>query len=114
MTSRPLITADSEEFRAMFGEELASTISAVSQSPDQQAAARELEAQLSADKRRNEAQELKLICDGADNRVYGKEGQEIAKRFAGDVDGVRSYYMQIGLRDALLKAGLLKRGGKKR
>lgn len=114
MTARPLITADSEEFRSMFGEDLAAVISAISQSPDQQAAARELEAQLAADRRRNEAQELKLICDGADNKVYGKEGQEIAARFAGDADGVRSYYMQVGLREALLKAGLLHRGSKKR
>jgi hypothetical protein len=100
-------------FRALYGDDLADTVDQLCQSPEQQQAARELEAQLAIQRRNAEAQVLKEICDGADNKVYGKEGQDIAKRFP-SVDGVRDYYMQVGLRDALQKAGLLGRGKRKR
>lgn len=108
-----LITAEDPEFRAMFGEELAQSISAIYSSPEQQAAARVEAERLDQHKRQQEAQLLKEICDGADNKVYGKAGQDIASRFVNE-DGARDYYMQLGLRDALAKAGLLKRSGRKR
>jgi hypothetical protein len=114
VTYRPrLITADSPEFRQMYGAELSATISSLCQSPEQQAAAKELADQIEADKRRAEGQLLKEICDGADNGVYGKEGQAVAARFVSE-DGTRGYYLQVGLREALAKAGLLKRSAKKR
>lgn len=114
MSSRDrLITADSPEFRQMYGAELSATISSLCQSPEQQAAARAEAERIEADKRRAEAQLLKEICDGADNGVYGKDGQAVAERFP-SVDGRRDYYMQVGLKEALAKAGLLKRSAKKR
>jgi hypothetical protein len=114
VTFRPrLITAESPEFRQMYGAELSATISSLCQSPEQQAAAKAEAERLEADKRRAEQQLLKEICDGADNGVYGKEGQAVAARFVGE-DGKRDYYMMRGLQDALAKAGLLKRSGKKR
>ncbi len=106
-----LITASDPEFRDQYGPELSSQIAAITASPEQQQAAREESERLAADKRRVEAQLVKEICDGADNKVYGKEGQEIASRFPAGPDGTRDYYMQLGLRDALLKAGLLRRSG---
>lgn len=109
-----LITAEDPEFQAMYGQELSQTISAIYASPEQQAAARAETERLAEDKRRAEAQLLKEICDGADNKVYGAEGQKIAARFPAAEDGKRDFYMQLGLRDALLKAGLLKRSGRKR
>lgn len=95
-------------FRAIYGDELAEQIERLSQSPEQQAEAAQFQAQLSAEKLRAEAQLLKEICDGADNGVYGKEGQAIAARFAGD-GSERSHYMRVGLRDALHKSGLLRK-----
>jgi hypothetical protein len=108
-----LITAEDPEFRALFGEELSRSISAIYSSPEQQAAAREEAERLERDKRQQEAQLLKEICDGADNKVYGKAGQDIASRFPAGPDGKRDYYMQVGLREALARAGLLKRGRKR-
>ncbi len=106
-----LITAADPEFQDVYGKDLAAQISAITASPEQQAAARELAESLAIEKRRAEAQLVKEICDGADNKVYGKEGQDIASRFPAGEDGTRDYYMQLGLRDALLKAGLLRRSG---
>jgi hypothetical protein len=115
VTFRPrLITADSPEFQAIYGKDLAAQIQAITASPEQQAAAKAEAERIEADKRRAEAQLLKEICDGADNGVYGKEGQAVAERFPADADGKRSYYMQVGLKEALAKAGLLKRSAKKR
>jgi hypothetical protein len=108
-----LITAEDPEFRALFGEELSASISAIYSSPEQQAAARAEAERLDHHKRQQEAQLLKEICDGADNKVYGKAGQDIAARFPAGPDGKRDYYMQVGLREALARAGLLKRGRKR-
>jgi hypothetical protein len=108
-----LITAEDPEFIAVCGEETAAKVRALCQSPEQQASAKALADQIEADKRRAEAQLLKEICDGADNGVYGKEGQAVAARFVSE-DGTRGYYLQVGLREALAKAGLLKRSAKKR
>jgi hypothetical protein len=105
----PLITAESPEFRALYGDELSQSISAIYSSPEQQEAARLEAERIEADKRRSEAQVLKEICDGADNKVYGKEGQDIASRFPAGPDGRRDFYMMLGLRDALTKAGLLRK-----
>ena len=109
-----LITAEDPEFRALFGEELSASISAIYSSPEQQAAARAEAERIDQHKRQQEAQLLKEICDGADNKVYGKEGQEIASRFPPEADGKRSYYMQVGLKEALGKAGLLGRRAPRR
>lgn len=95
-------------FREVFGADLDDTINRLKGDPVLTAEARELEAHIAADKRKAELQLLKEICDGADNGVYKKEGKEIAERFVG-ADGTRDYYMQLGLRDALRKAGLLGR-----
>jgi hypothetical protein len=108
-----LITAEDPEFVAMFGRELAESITAIYSSPEQEAAARAEVERIEQQKRQQEAQLLKEICDGADNKVYGKEGQEIATRFPAGPDGKRDYYMQVGLREALARAGLLKRGRKR-
>jgi hypothetical protein len=112
--SSRLITAADPEFQAIYGKELAGQIQAITASPEQQAAAREEAERIEADKRRAEAQLLKEICDGADNGVYGKDGQAVAERFPAGEDGKRDYYMQLGLKEALAKAGLLKRSGRKR
>lgn len=109
-----LITAEDPEFRAMFGDELSASISAIYSSPEQQTKAREAADELAKQKRQQEAQLLKEICDGADNKVYGKEGQEIAGRFPAGPDGKRDYYMQVGLKEALGRAGLLGKRGRKR
>jgi hypothetical protein len=106
-----LITAQDPEFQALYGKELAAQITEITASPEQQAAARAESERLAAEKRRAEAQLVKEICDGADNKVYGKEGQQLASRFPAGPDGTRDYYMQLGLRDALAKAGLLRRSG---
>jgi hypothetical protein len=103
----------SPEFVAIYGKDLAEQIDQITQSPEQQAAAKAETERIEAEKRRSENQLLKEICDGADNKVYGKEGQDIASRFVGE-DGKRDYYMMRGLQDALAKAGLLKRSGRKR
>jgi hypothetical protein len=105
-----LLTAESDEFRELYGAELAATITGLCQSPEQQALAKAEAGRIATEKRRAEAQLLQEICDGADNKVYGKAGQEIASRFRAGPDGKRDYYMQLGLRDALSKAGLLRRG----
>lgn len=109
-----LITAEDPEFRAMYGNDLAGQISSIYSSPEQQELARAEADRIATDKRNAEAQLLKEICDGADNKVYGKEGQLIAARFPAGTDGKRDFYMQLGLRDALAKAGLLKRSGRKK
>jgi hypothetical protein len=108
MSSR-LITAADPEFQAIYGKELSAQISAITASPEQQAAAREEAERIEADKRRAEAQLVKEICDGADNGVYGKDGQAVAERFPAGEDGKRDFYMMLGLRDALAKAGLLRK-----
>lgn len=100
-------------FREIYGDALADRIDAITASPEQQRAAAAKAAELADESRRQEARLLKEICDGADNKVYGKAGQDIASRFPAEVDGHRSYYMQVGLREALLRAGLLKRSGRK-
>ncbi len=111
--TRPqLITAADPEFAAIYGSDLAAQIRDITASPEQQEAARQEAERIEADKRRAEAQLLREICDGADNKVYGKEGVEIAARFPAGPDGKRDYYMQLGLRDALAKAGLLRRAGR--
>jgi hypothetical protein len=53
-----------------------------------------------------ELQELKELCDGALNGVYGAEGEAIAERV---LDSGRSLYTEREVKRQLIAAGLVRR-----
>jgi hypothetical protein len=87
----------SDAFRKMFGDALADQVDGITGSRG--------ESKIGMSQALKEAQELKEICDGALNGVYGPEGEAIAEKH---LDQGRAYYAQQAVKKALIEAGLLR------